>query len=234
MKKQIQTALILGMILLSTNSFGQTNETRPEKINENKIQGNTYLDLLLNVVSTNFHYGKSGNMLADSKKPVLGAQVGVSLQAGITQRLSLVSELYFIMKGGKLEANKLLSINKTTIRLYTIEAPVLARFNFGKLYVNAGPSIAYSIGGTMKIEDVSKCLSFTNSGEGFKRWDAGVQMGAGYRFKIKQKPVVLDVRYSYGLSYISYHQEISNRYLNISLHFSKPCGTRPTGKKKNL
>ncbi len=111
------------------------------------------------------------------------------------------------MKGGKLQENKLQNINKTTIRLYTIEFPVLARFDFGRLYMNAGPSIAYNFSGTMKIDDVSKALSFNSSTKGFNRWDAGIQMGGGYRFKIKQKPVALDIRYTHGLTNISYDRK---------------------------
>ena len=54
---------------------------------------------------------------------------------------SLVSELYFIRKGGKLKANNPLTTNESTLRLNTIELPVLARFHIGKFYMNAGPSI---------------------------------------------------------------------------------------------
>ena len=104
MKKHLQKGLILGMIFLAGNTFGQTEETRSDKIKDDQVT-RTYLDLLLNVVSTNFNYGKSNSSLADYKKSPFGAQVGVSFQAGITPKVSLVSELYFIMKGGQLDAN---------------------------------------------------------------------------------------------------------------------------------
>jgi len=87
-----------------------------------------------------------------------GVQFGASFQAGITPKLSLLSELYFIMKGGKLTENKLLNISQTKLRLYTIGFPVLARFDFGKLYINAGASVAYILSGTWKIDDASKTL----------------------------------------------------------------------------
>lgn len=98
MKKNLQAGLILGMIILSGNSFGQTNGTgkiKGERVTE------TYLDLVLNVVSTNLNYGGSNSDLSDYKKSTLGAQVGVAFQAGITPKFSLASELYFIMKGGE-------------------------------------------------------------------------------------------------------------------------------------
>lgn len=233
MKKQVQTGLILAMIFLCANSFGQTTALGSKKIKDDTKTAKTYLDILLNVVSTNLNYGKSNSIVKDYKKPVLGAQVGVSFQAGITPKFSLVSELYFIMKGGTLKADNPLTANKTTLRLYTLELPVLARLNCGKFYMNAGPSIAYNLSGTRKIDDLSNHISFKNSGEAFKRWDAGIQMGAGYRFMVKQKNVALDIRYTYGLTNISYDQEMYNRYLNISLHLSNPWKTNPLGKHKN-
>ena len=102
----------------------------------------------------------------------------------------------------------------------------------GKVYINAGSSVAYTLSGTRKIGDVSQALSFNNSIEGFKRWDAGIQMGAGYRFNVKQMPVALDVRYSYGLTNLSYSEEIHNRYLNVGLYFTKLWKTNPLGKKR--
>ena len=86
------------------------------------------------------------------------------------------------------------------------------------------------IKGSSKIGDSTSDLSFNNSIEGYYRMDAGIQFGAGFRFKVKQKDVVLDTRYTYGLSNISNGQEMINRYLNISLHFSKLWKTNPLGR----
>jgi hypothetical protein len=231
MGKTVQTGLILSMIFLSQNSFGQTMESGSKKIKTDKLT-ETYLDLVLNVVSTNINYGKSNSTYADYKKLVFGGQVGVSFQGGITPNFSLVSELYFIMKGDKLTANNPLTVDKSVLRFYTLELPVLARVHVGKLYMNAGPSLACNLYGTSKIGSSTSDLSFNNSNEGFKRLDAGVQFGAGYRFKIKQRNVAFDVRYTYGLTNISSGQEMYNRYLNISLHFSKPWKTNPLARNK--
>ncbi|MEO9053061.1 MAG: porin family protein, partial [Ginsengibacter sp.] len=187
----------------------------------------------LNMVNTNLNYGKSNCSLADNKKTVQGIQIGASFQAGITPKLSLVSELYFIMKGGRLKEDKTAGIANTTIRLYTIELPVLVRVDLGKVYVDAGPSIAYTLWATKKIDDISKDISFNKSSEDLKRWDAGIQIGAGYRFKIKQKPVALDIRYSYGLTNISNSGEMHNRYLNIGLYITRFWQKNPLGKKGN-
>jgi hypothetical protein len=186
---------------------------------------------MVNGVSTNINYGGSNNILSDYKKSVKGIQAGLSFQAGITPTFSLVSELYYIRKGGKLKANNPLNIYESRLKLNTLELPVLARFHMGKFYLNAGPSIAYNLSGSRKIEDVSSKLSFSNSPEGFKRFDACIQMGGGFAFPFKQKRIALDIRYVYGLTNITYGQEMRNRALMVSVNFSKAWKTNPLGKK---
>jgi hypothetical protein len=221
MKKQLQIGLILVMTFLYANTFGQTNELRLEKTIDSTKTSHHHFDILINVASTTLNYGGSNSAFEDSKKSIHGLQIGASFQADITKNFSIVSELYFMMKGGKLKENNPLTIQQSTLRFYTIESPLLARFNFGKVYINAGPSIAYNLFGTKKIGDESsKAISFKQSVESYKRWDAGIQMGGGYKFNTKQKSIVLDIRYTYGLSNVSYGQEIYNRNINIGLHIS--------------
>lgn len=232
MKKQLKAALVIGMVFLYANTFGQAMDLRPEKTKAAEKTAKTYLDLMVNVVSTNLNYGSSNSAMADYKKSVNGIQAGLSFQAGITHRFSLVSDLYFMRKGGKLTSNNPLSDNELTFRFYTIELPVLARVHFGDFYMNAGPSIAYNLSGTRKIDGLTTDLSFKNSSEGFKRFDAGVQIGGGYMFQIKEKRLALDVRYNYGLTNISHSNEMYNRSIMISMNYSKPWKTNPLGRNK--
>jgi hypothetical protein len=232
MKKQVQTGLILSMIFLSTNTFGQTTRLDSEKSKDAKKTAKTYFDLMVNVASTNINYGDANSTLSDYKKSNNGLQAGVSFQAGITPAFSLVSEFYFMRKGGKLKTNNPLTNSESTLHLNTLELPVLARFHFGKFYVNAGPSIAYTLSGDWKIDDKSAKLSFNNSTEGYKRFDAGIQAGGGFEFSFKQRRIALDIRYNYGLTNISYNKEMYNRAVMISVHFSKPWKTNPLGKHK--
>jgi hypothetical protein len=232
MKKPLQTGLILSMIFLSTNTFGQTEIPGSKKTNEVKKTAKTYLDLMVNVVSTNINYGDANSAMTDYKKTANGIQAGASFQAGITPGFSIVSELYFLRKGGKLKVNNPLTTGESILRLNTIELPLLARFHFGKFYVNAGPSIAYTLSGDRKIDDKSTKLTFNNSTEGYKRFDAGVQMGGGFEFPFRQKRIALDIRYNYGLTNISYDKEMYNRAVMISVHFSKPWKTNPFAKNK--
>ena len=233
MKKTVQTGIILGMIFLSATTFGQTKGSESKKVNEGKKTAKTYLDLMVNVVSTNLNYGGSNSDLSDYKKSNNGIQAGASFQAGITPYFSLVSELYFMRKGGKLKADNPLTNSESTLHLNTLELPLLARFHFGKFYVNAGPSIAYTLSGDWKINDKTTKLSFNNSTEGYKRFDAGIQAGGGFEFPFKQRRIALDIRYNYGLTNISYNKEMYNRAVMISVHFSKPWKTNPLAKHKN-
>ena len=222
MNKKIQTAIVTGIIFLCVNTFGQTMKLAPEMINGDPIKSRYHVGFLINVASTTLNYGASNTAFTDYKKSINGLQIGASFQNYFTTKFSLVSELYFMMKGGKLRADNPLSIQKSTLRFYTIESLLLTRFNVGKVYLNAGPSIAYNLFATRKIGDESsKSISFKHSVEGFKRWDAGIQMGGGYQFNTKQKRVVIDIRYTYGLSNISYDEEIYNRTVNIGLHVSR-------------
>lgn len=233
MKQKLTTGLLLSMIFLSVATFGQTNVAVSKKANNESKRAKTYLDLMVNVVSTNLNYGGSNTSMGDYKKAANGIQAGASFQAGITPSFSMVTELYFMKKGGKLKANNPINSNESNLRLYTIELPVLARFHVGKFYVNAGPSIAYTLSGDKKIEDVATKLSFNNSVDGFKRFDAGVQMGGGVEFPFKQRRIALDIRYNYGLTNMSYDKEIYNRAVMISVHFSKPWKKNPLGKNKH-
>lgn len=220
MKNLLQSVLVLGMIFLYTYSFGQSMEVGSGVIPAKIIQ-KTYLDILINGVGTNLNYGKSNSGLTDYKKSALGIQAGLSFQAGISSHFSMISELYFIMRGGKLKANNPLTTSESTLRFNTVELPVLARIYLGNFHFNAGPSIAYNFSGTRKIEGLTSDLKFNNSIGGFKHVDTGIQMGGGYSFRVNQKRVTLDVRYCYGLTNISYDREIYNRNMLISLHFSK-------------
>ena len=231
--QKVQTVIIMSMIFLSSTTFGQNTGEDLKNENKSKRTAKTYLDLMINVVSTNLNYGGSNSNLSDYKKSNNGIQAGVSFQAGVTPGFSLVSELYFMRKGGKLKVNNPLTNSESTLHLNTLELPLLARFHFGKFYMNAGPSIAYALSGDWKINDKSSDLSFNNNSEGYKHFDAGIQAGGGFEFPFKQRRIALDIRYNYGLTNIVYHKEIYNRALMISVHFSKPWKTNPLGRHNN-
>jgi hypothetical protein len=209
MKKNLLQGLLFSLLLLGNQVMAQNGDsTKTAK---------TYLDPVLNLVSTNLNYGTGNSILSDYQKPVLGAQIGVAFQAGITSSFSLVSECYFSMKGGKLTAGNPLTTQASAIRLYSFELPILARFHFSEFHINAGPSIAYNFYGT-GLKD-------------YEHLDAGLQAGGGYTFHTKRKRIMLDMRYNYGLTNISNRQEIYNRSFVVSIHVSKAWKTNPFAKQ---
>ncbi|GAB3913696.1 hypothetical protein GCM10028803_58190 [Larkinella knui] len=209
------------LMTLSVPSFAQENR----------------FSLSLNSLTTNFNYGSMNKDLRPYKKDFKGLQIGASYQAGISPVVSVVPELYFALKGGKLNGNNPLTINKSTVRLFTVEMPILARIHLHPFYVNAGPYAAYTLGGRLKTDGSeavpasSTRISFGTSSGDFKRWDLGFQAGAGYTFRIRRTHLTLDARYGYGLVAISQDVKRYNRLLNISLVVSKPPRKKQTEKR---
>ncbi len=225
MKKKLQAGLFIGMMVLTSSVFGQSRDTAKT--------AKTYLDQVINLVSTNLNYGSANSTLSDYKKSVLGAQIGLSFQAGITPAFSVVPELYFSMKGGKLQADNPLTVKESTIRLYAIEIPLIARFHLKNFHVNAGPSVAYNFYGTRNINDQTTDLLFNSSNNGFKRFDVGIQTGGGYTFHRGTKRITVDLRYNYGLTNVSNGQEMYNRSFIVSIHVSKAWKTNPFAQHKS-
>jgi hypothetical protein len=198
----------------------------------------TYMSPLINLVNSNFNYGDANSSVKSFKKDARGIMAGATLQAGITPAFSVVAETYFLMKGATLKTDNPLTVNKSTLRLYNAEIPVLARLHINHLYINAGPYVSYSIGGRLKTEssptipEKSTAVSFSNSPDGFKRWELGVQAGAGYNFRIKKRALALDLRYGYGLTNLSQDAERYSRTFTISIIAVKPWKNNPFGKKK--
>jgi hypothetical protein len=198
---------------------------------------NTYLSPVINMVNSNFNYGNANSTIKSFKKDAKGIMAGATFQAGITPAFSVVAETYFVMKGAILKADNPLTLNKSTLRLYNAEIPVLARLHINHLYINAGPYVSYTISGRIKTEssaaipEKSTSISFSNVTDGFKRWELGVQAGAGYNFRIKKRALALDVRYGYGVTNISQDAERYNRTLTISIIAVKPWKKNPFAKK---
>lgn len=190
--------------------------------------------LSVNSLTTNFNYGGANKTFRGDKKDYKGWQAGFSYQAGVTPHFSLVPELYFASKGGALKSGNSITGSASTLRVNSLDIPVLARLHMGKLYLNAGPYGSYLVGGRRKIKasqssaSSSEKISFGRQAGDFRRWDAGWQAGAGYNFGMKKSILTLDVRYGYGMIDLSRDVERYNRVLNISLVVSKPGKTKRT------
>ncbi|WP_339810800.1 porin family protein [uncultured Imperialibacter sp.] len=228
MKKTIKKAIVLGMVALSGNSMAQTIDSSSVHITDKKAPI-TYMHPLLNLAATSLNHEKGNKAIGGNEKPVMSLQAGLAFQGGISSHFSMVSEVYYILKGGELGAYNPLTTENGTLRLHAVEAPVLARVHFGKFHVNAGPSVAYNLGGKVKADGRSSKVSFDNS-DGLIRFEAGVQVGGGYTFRIKKKLYVLDIRYAHGLTNIAHNDQLYNRNLNISVYNKQPWKKNPLAK----
>jgi len=201
------TAMIAVALIISVSqtSFAQTSR----------------FGISLNSLTTNFNYGKSNSAMQPYKQNFRGLQAGVSYQIGITPMFSIVPELYYAMKGGTLASKNPITINKSTLRLNTLELPVLARVHFDQFHINAGPYVAYTLSARLKTEGSATIpetkVSVPVGINGLNRWDYGLQAGVGYDFRFKKVTLALDARYSYGIANLSEGVERYNRVFNLSL-----------------
>jgi hypothetical protein len=216
MNKKLQA--IIGMVFLISNAFGQISEEHLDKNIKEKFSPQCYFIPFLNLVNSNLNYGSDNSSVAGYKKQSVGLQAGISVQTVISSNFSVLSEIYYIRKGGKLKENNPLTSIEVSYRFNSLELPVLARAHLGRVHVNAGPSIAYNLSGSEKTKDLTTKISFNKGIEGFRRFEAGIQMGAGYTFPLKNRSLILDIRYNYGLTDISYNKEMFNR--NIAIHLT--------------
>lgn len=127
---------------------------------------------------------------------------------------SVQPELNFISKGMALKgAGK----KNEKYNLNYLEIPVLAKYSFGPVFVNAGPSLGLRLGENNKIKNEYGAL---------KKIDFGVQFGAGVALPAGPGKFIIDARYSLGLSNISdvKGSEIKNRGFIASIGYAIPLG----------
>lgn len=229
--KKFTIAAVISISLFSLQATAQQEVNETVYLRKTTRTAQTRLEPMINMAANSFRYTGNDKVLTDYGHSVKGLRAGLSFQAGITPSFSLVSDLYYLRKGGKLDTGNPLTTDASTIRLHTVELPVLARIHFGKFYVNAGPSVGYIIDGKQKINDLSVKLLFNNSTTGYKRFEAGVQAGAGFFLPFKQKSLGLDLRYAHGLTRIAQNTNMYNRALMISVHVSKAWKKNPLARK---
>ncbi|WP_333819535.1 porin family protein [Ohtaekwangia sp.] len=138
------------------------------------------------------------------------SKAGLTLGAGFNLPLgkgafSIQPELNYIQKGFKASEDG----GTAKLNLNYLELPVLVKASFGdvtKFYVNAGPSVAYGLGGKVSYEEGNmKYSSKVKFGDGdddgivyfSNQIDFGVQFGGGVLIAGK---VMVDVRYGLGLT----------------------------------
>ncbi|WP_409149863.1 porin family protein [Sphingobacterium sp. BS-2] len=154
-------------------------------------------------------------------KDVNGEKFKVGFQGGVGFNIStgkggfsVQPELNFLSKGMAIKGT---GAKKEKFNLNYLEIPVLAKYSFGPVYVNAGPAIGLKLGESKAIKKEYGAI---------KKIDFGVQLGAGVALPAGPGKVIVDARYALGLSNISDVKgtEIKNRGFIASIGYAIPLG----------
>ena len=120
------------------------------------------------------------NMTKDSEAKALpGFNFGVGMDYGFSENWSLQLGLMISSKGWKYKEEG----EKMTFRPIYLDIPILAAYKFNisdntKFVINAGPYLAFGLGGKAKYGDVDYKLFKSDEGD-WKRFDLGIQYGIG-------------------------------------------------------
>lgn len=123
------------------------------------------------------------NMTKDSEAKALpGFNLGVGMDYGFSENWSLQSGLMISSKGWKYKEEG----EKMTYRPIYLDIPILAAYKFNisdntKFVINAGPYLAFGLGGKAKYGDADYKLFKEEEGQDakMKRFDLGLQYGIG-------------------------------------------------------
>lgn len=116
----------------------------------------------------------------DESKALPGFTLGVGMDYGFNENWSLQSGLMISSKGWKEKEGDI----KNTYRPIYLDIPILAAYKFNisdntKFVINAGPYLAFGLGGKAKYEGGEDKKMFDKEGWDMGRFDLGIQYGIG-------------------------------------------------------
>lgn len=170
------------------------------------------------------------------KKARVGFQVGITLDYAFTDEWSLQSGLAFTTKGAKVEGEYIeggdVMVNgKVTVNQSYLQLPVYAAYKIEvvpgtKIVFNAGPYLAYGVGGKTKFDGSISIPGEAASGigeadtfgdDGFlNRFDFGLGAGVGAEFG----NIVATIRYELGLVNVGKDDlDYKNRNASLTLGY---------------
>lgn len=195
-------------LVIATVIAGLSGMQAQEKNNLQEVKKESRLELI----------PKAGiNIATQSIKGMNGEKSKVGFQGGVGLNIktglggfSVQPEVNYISKGTKIKNN----FGEQDYNFNYIEVPVLAKYSFGPVFVNAGPSIAFQMG---KNDKVRSAYGKTKS------IDFGIQMGAGVAIPVGPGKMILDGRYNLGFSDIADNNlDVKNRGIAVSLGYAIP------------
>lgn len=149
------------------------------------------------------------------KKAKVGFQVGITADYAFTEEWHLQSGLSFTTKGAKVEGRVVedgsMFDGKITVNQSYLQLPIYAAYKLEvapgtKIVFNAGPYLAYGVGGKTKVSGDVAILDQVATGSGkvdtfgsdgmLNRFDFGLGAGVGAEFG----NIVATIRYELGLT----------------------------------
>ena len=141
--------------------------------------------------------------------------------------LALQAEVLAVTKGTKFD--DLVGDDDLDLKLDYIEIPLTAMFSFGAPYVFGGGAVAFEIDCEEDLGDVSvSCDEDDPASDTFDRkgTDFGLVGGAGLEFPVGPGNLLIEGRYTHGLSNLNEDGDnsIRNRYFAVFAGYSIPLG----------
>ncbi|MBE9467656.1 MAG: PorT family protein [Bacteroidetes bacterium] len=132
-----------------------------------------------------------------NQKVKMGFQIGAVGNFGITEKLSIQSELIYSQKGDVIDAFG--TETKTKENFFGI--PILAKFKFiqiGKMkfYANGGTYTNILVGGKVIYSNGEE---FHLEDSRYKTVDFGLNIGAGFQYDLDNGDLLFDLRYDFGV-----------------------------------
>ena len=214
--KRLPLILILAAILVFRESYGQSKDNGSETNGRNKVFSKIEVSL-----GSSLKLGRGPEYLKDIRVPTFGFVARLGLVHKLNPRIQLSLNVSYIQKGMKLRvysedfsttpptSSKLVTDN-TLNYLEVALVPRYSIFNRDRLYVGAGPYIAYLINsrfGQEYFENgelVYRTGSIINSNDNYKNSDFGASAIIGSNFSIGERiKLVVQFNYSIGLAEIN-------------------------------
>jgi hypothetical protein len=123
----------------------------------------------------------------------------------------------------------------TEINYFYVPILFQQRFNNNRWYLEGG----FQVGLRNKAYDIFDQNAFdgdltytTNVGDDYRRLDAGLMGGAGYKFKKEIKSIAVGVNYYYGLVNVSLNNDKSVKNASAYFYIKIPIGANPEKQKE--
>ncbi|MBD3244344.1 MAG: outer membrane beta-barrel protein [Chitinivibrionales bacterium] len=159
-------------------------------------------------VNVSHFSGEDSELDNTSTDPRAAFNAGAFLEIGLNRMFSLQPEVQYTRKGETVKAGSDALNGTWHVELAYIEIPLLAKIYFPlswdtRPFVYAGPFIGFNVNAqTDNIYEVGP-LNFdsdTDLEEDVNPFEAGLSMGTGLRHDIEKLAILLDFRYTLGLS----------------------------------